>query len=191
MTLQAAVAEAVFMLGFEANGDKVKSASFAPMLNNVKQTQWGYNLINFDSSSLYALPSYYMQTMFRESAGDVLVASELKSSSVTMATATLANAADGKADLIIKLASYSENVTDLTINLQGLRCASAGSVAAVEVLSSAAGPDAANTLAHPTFVTPTASTIAVKDTFTYQVPAWSVTVLRLPVATHSDGVFFM
>merc|ERR1712125_98317 len=55
-TLQAAVAEAVFMLGFEANGDKVKSASFAPMLNNVNQTQWDYNLINFDSSRMYALP---------------------------------------------------------------------------------------------------------------------------------------
>ena len=40
------------MLGFEANGDKVKSASFAPMLNNVNGTQWGYDLINFDSSRL-------------------------------------------------------------------------------------------------------------------------------------------
>lgn len=30
-TLRAAVAEAVFMLGFEANGDVVKSASFAPV----------------------------------------------------------------------------------------------------------------------------------------------------------------
>ena len=49
MTLQAAVAEAVFMLGFESNGDKVRSSSFAPLLCNVNGTQWGYDLINFDS----------------------------------------------------------------------------------------------------------------------------------------------
>ena len=34
----AAIAEAIFMLGFEAKCDKVKSVSFAPMLNNANGT---------------------------------------------------------------------------------------------------------------------------------------------------------
>jgi hypothetical protein len=39
-TLQAAVAEASFLLGFEHNGDKVIASSFAPLLRNVHGTQW-------------------------------------------------------------------------------------------------------------------------------------------------------
>ncbi len=51
-TLGAAVAEAIFMLGMENNGDKVKAASFAPLLRNIAGTQWNYDLINFDSYRL-------------------------------------------------------------------------------------------------------------------------------------------
>ena len=39
-TLQAAVAEGSFLLGFEHNGDKVIASSFAPLLRNVDGTQW-------------------------------------------------------------------------------------------------------------------------------------------------------
>jgi alpha-N-arabinofuranosidase len=60
-TLQASVAEAMFLLGFEHNGDKVVASSFAPLLRNVHGTQWAYDLINFNSSHLYTLPSYSMQ----------------------------------------------------------------------------------------------------------------------------------
>lgn len=184
-TLKAAVAEAVFMLGFEANGDKVKSSSFAPLLNHINATQWDYNLINFDSSHLFALPSYYMQLMFREAAGDVLLASYLDSDSVTMATAALEKKSHGKTDVIIKVASYGANATELTINLHGLT--PMDSFGIVNVLTSAAGPDAANTLANPTFVTPTTSKVEVKATsFTFEVPAWSVSVLRFPVSTGSN-----
>lgn len=64
-TLQAGVAEAMFLLGFEHNGDKVVASSFAPLLRNVHGTQWAYDLINFNSSRLYTLPSYSMQVRRR------------------------------------------------------------------------------------------------------------------------------
>ena len=38
-SLRAAVAEAMFMLGFERNADVVVASSFAPLLNNVHGTQ--------------------------------------------------------------------------------------------------------------------------------------------------------
>ena len=48
-TLQAAVAEGSFLLGFEHNGDKVIASSFAPLLRNVDGTQW-------DCASLSSAP---------------------------------------------------------------------------------------------------------------------------------------
>jgi len=191
MTLKAAIAEAVFMLGFETNGDKVKSASFAPMLNNVNGTQWGYDLLNFDSSRLYALPSYYMQQMFMEAAGDFSLRSYLEAQNSTFGSSesggvTMATAAWQGEDLVIKLASYSSSSTALNIELKGFTGMS--SVASTfQVLTSASGPNASNTLLQPEEVVPTTSKVAVStgNSFTLQVPAWSVAVLRLhPMAKH-------
>ena len=39
-SLRAAVAEALFMIGFERNADVVTASAFAPLLNNVHGTQW-------------------------------------------------------------------------------------------------------------------------------------------------------
>ena len=39
-TLRAALAEGIFLLGFERNADVVVATSFAPLLNNLKGTQW-------------------------------------------------------------------------------------------------------------------------------------------------------
>ena len=178
MTLQAAVAEAVFVLGFESNGDKVKSASFAPMLNNVNGTQWGYNLINFDSSRLFALPSYYMQQMYREAAGEFLLKSTLSSAGVIMATA----AAQGS-DLVLKFACYSPNATDLSISLSGFtEVAQTSAPATLQILSSAAGATAGNSLSNPTAVAPTTTAVKTGASFDLLLPAWSIAVLRIPGA---------
>lgn len=71
--MQASVAEAMFLLGFEHNGDKVVASSFAPLLRNVHGTQWAYDLINFNSSHLYTLPSYSMQVRRLVTATDVAI----------------------------------------------------------------------------------------------------------------------
>lgn len=167
------------MLGFEANGDKVKSASFAPMLNNVNGTQWGYDLINFDSSRLYALPSYFMQLMLRDAAGDFALSSTLSTPTgggaggVTMATAAM----QGN-DILVKVASYSANATALDIKLDGFADTSDAD-GKLQVLTSAAGPDASNTLTDPEFVVPVQSSISTSNSFKLQIPAWSVSVLRI------------
>ena len=43
----------------------VVASSFAPLLNNVHGTRWSYNLINFNSTHLFTLPSYGVIEMFR------------------------------------------------------------------------------------------------------------------------------
>jgi alpha-L-arabinofuranosidase len=71
--LRAAVGEAAFMTGMERNSDVVLMASYAPLFANVNYKKWNPDLINFDTTRAYGLPSYYVQKMFSENRGDVVV----------------------------------------------------------------------------------------------------------------------
>ena len=62
--LQAAVAEAAFMMGLERNSDVVTMASYAPLLVNSDWVGWNPNAIVFDQSRAYGTPSYYVQSLF-------------------------------------------------------------------------------------------------------------------------------
>jgi alpha-L-arabinofuranosidase len=69
--LRGAIGEAAFMTGLERNSDEVIMASYAPLLVNLNHRAWNPDLINFDSSKWYGLPSYYVQKLFAENRGDV------------------------------------------------------------------------------------------------------------------------
>jgi alpha-L-arabinofuranosidase len=71
--LRAAVGEAAFMTGMERNSDVVLLASYAPLFANVHYKKWNPDLIDFDSSRAYGIPSYYVQKMFSENRGDVVL----------------------------------------------------------------------------------------------------------------------
>jgi alpha-L-arabinofuranosidase len=71
--LRAALGEAAFMTGLERNSDVVVMASYAPLFANVHYKKWNPNLINFDSSRVYGLPSYYVQQLFAEHRADVIL----------------------------------------------------------------------------------------------------------------------
>ncbi len=75
--LRAAVGEAAFMTGMERNSDIVKMASYAPLFVNLNHRAWNPDLINFDSSRWYGIPSYYVQQMFSENRGDVTLPVEV------------------------------------------------------------------------------------------------------------------
>ena len=74
-TLRAAVGEALFLLGLERNGDVVRAASFAPLLKNTNGNASlpccgnNHNLLNFNATALFAIPSFYGQQLFRETLG--------------------------------------------------------------------------------------------------------------------------
>jgi alpha-L-arabinofuranosidase len=71
--LRAAVGEAAFMTGMERNSDVVLLASYAPLFANVHYKKWNPDLIDFDSSRVYGIPSYYVQQMFSANRGDVVL----------------------------------------------------------------------------------------------------------------------
>jgi alpha-L-arabinofuranosidase len=76
--LRGAIGEAAFMTGLERNSDIVAMASYAPLLVNLNHRAWNPDLINFDSSKWYGLPSYYVQKLFAENRGDVYLPTKVQ-----------------------------------------------------------------------------------------------------------------
>ena len=74
--LRAAIAEAMFMVGFERNQDKVRLASYAPLFQHVRYGSWYPNLIIYDNRRSYAIPTYYAWRLFGGNRGERVVASE-------------------------------------------------------------------------------------------------------------------
>lgn len=69
--LRGAIGEAAFMTGMERNSDIVEMGAYAPLFCNVNHKRWPINLINYDNSRWYGLPSYYVQQMFAGNQGNV------------------------------------------------------------------------------------------------------------------------
>ena len=68
-----AVGEAAFMIGMERNPDVVAMSSYAPLFVNVNHRGWNPDLINYDSSRVYGIPSYHVQRMFGENRGNLVL----------------------------------------------------------------------------------------------------------------------
>lgn len=68
--LEAALAEAAFMTGFERNADIVELSSQAPTLVNDNDQTWNPDIIVFNSSQSYGTPSYYGQKLFSNNIPD-------------------------------------------------------------------------------------------------------------------------
>ena len=83
--LRGAIGEAAFMTGLERNSDIVCMAAYAPLLVNLNHRAWNPDLINFDSSGWYGLPSYYVQQMFAQNQGDIWLPTAVKSPPVQSA----------------------------------------------------------------------------------------------------------
>ena len=74
-----AVGEAAFMTGLERNSDVVTMASYAPLFVNANHRRWNPDLIVYDSSRVYGIPSYYVQRLFAEYRGDTVLPCSVES----------------------------------------------------------------------------------------------------------------
>jgi alpha-L-arabinofuranosidase len=70
------------MTGIERNSDVVTMAAYAPLLVNVNHRKWNPDLINFDSSRWYGLPGYYVQKLFSEHRGDLVLPTTVEAGTV-------------------------------------------------------------------------------------------------------------
>jgi alpha-L-arabinofuranosidase len=85
--LNAALADAAFLMGLEKNSDIIPLECYAPLFVNVgaediakgypRAWQWRTNLIGYDALTAFGSPSYYAQAMFGQHKGDVVLPATL------------------------------------------------------------------------------------------------------------------
>ncbi|MGN0049397.1 MAG: alpha-L-arabinofuranosidase C-terminal domain-containing protein [Bacteroides sp.] len=68
--LRDALAEALYLLHVERNGDVVSMTSYAPLFARKGATNWNPDLIYFDNERPFLTCSYYVQQMFGQSSGN-------------------------------------------------------------------------------------------------------------------------
>ena len=71
--LNAALGEAVYMMGMENNSDVVVMNSYAPIFVNENDARWRPDMIRFNSSEVMGTPSYYVQQLFPNNIGTQVV----------------------------------------------------------------------------------------------------------------------
>ena len=171
----AALGDAVWLAGLERNCDIVIMECYAPLLVNVNPggRQWAINLIGFDALSSYGSPSYYVQTMFGQHHGDVVVPATLTGDhlyqSVTCGTRT--------GQVYVKLVNTADTAQSVHITLTG-----AHSISPMGTALTLSSPDlsAVNTITDPTRIVPvTALVPGISRDFTYTAVPNSVTVLQI------------
>jgi alpha-N-arabinofuranosidase len=69
--MTAALNDATFILGMERNSDMITMSSYAPLLENINDTDWPVNLIRFDNAQSFARISYYVIKMLNENKATV------------------------------------------------------------------------------------------------------------------------
>ena len=71
--LNAALGEAVYMMGIENNSDIVPLNSYAPIFVNENDAKWRPDMIRFNSSRVMGTPSYYVQALMAQNVGTQVV----------------------------------------------------------------------------------------------------------------------
>lgn len=195
--LNAALADAAFVMGLEKNADVIPMECYAPLLVNVSHAdpakayprawQWQTNLIGYDALRSFGSPSYYAQAMLGQNKGDVVLPAALNLETPAWAAATqpapAAKSAFASATyitsghvVIVKVVNAGESPVEMTINLRGVGRVDPNATATVL----AGDPKAVNTVDQPTNVAPKQASItdasaSVRRTF----PPYSFTILRL------------
>ena len=71
--LNAALGEAVYMMGMENNSDVVAMNAYAPIFVNENDARWRPDMIRFNSAKCMGTPSYYVQQLFPNNIGKQVV----------------------------------------------------------------------------------------------------------------------
>ena len=71
--MNAALGEAVYMMGMENNSDMVPLNSYAPIFVNENDARWRPDMIRFSSSRVMGTPSYYVQMLMPQHLGTQVV----------------------------------------------------------------------------------------------------------------------
>jgi alpha-N-arabinofuranosidase len=174
--LHAALGDAAWLTGLERNSDIVILESYAPLLVNINPgaAQWATNLIGYNALQSYNSPSYYVQSMFSNNHGNVVLPTTLNTTGSSKVYASVTRDTL-KGTVIIKAVNVSIQDQPLNISLAGINRVSSGGTAVV--LSGF--PSVTNALGDPNQAVPVTNSISgVSSAFSYDLPPYSVTVLE-------------
>jgi len=184
-SLRAALAEAIFMSGFERNADVVKCSSFAPMLARSEGTQWQYTLMTINSSFVIPTPSYHVQHLFGAvGRGDFHIESTVTPSWLhgekPVEPVVVASVTTTSDQLKIKIVNYNQGDVKAEINLDDEISIANGTMKMIVL--SAHHPDAENTQENPDTVTP--FNVDVAKAFydgkcSVVLEPWSLTIIQV------------
>ena len=167
-----ALAEALYLLHVERNGDIVCMTSYAPLFARKNATNWNPDLIYFDNERPYLTCSYYVQQMFGQSSGQYYYGDCVK----------LATPNDGfeqsvvlnvkTRQLFVKVCNTTDKALQAKVDLS--RFKSMKKQATKTVLSGQ--PDQENNFEQQP-IAPQVSTVKAQKKMTLDVPAYSFTML--------------
>ncbi len=178
--IETALCEALHLINVERNADIVRMTSYAPLLARHGRTNWNPDMIYFNSSSIDLTPGYYTQKMFGNNSGDQYITANLSVDSrrddvrKRLASSTVYDSATG--DLIIKLVNLLP--VAVTTSVEVNNCEAFATNATCTVLTGK--PTDRN-------AAPTESTIEVAPQFSYEMPPYSFTTLRIAKEQQQKG----
>ncbi|MBO5373127.1 MAG: leucine-rich repeat protein [Lachnospiraceae bacterium] len=182
--LETAISEAAYMTGLERNGDIVRHASYAPLMEKEGNRDWDYNLIKFDEYTSYGTPSYYVQCMYSNNYGKKIVNTTLEK--FNEKTGLYEKKAGHQKDVYyvsskddeyvyLKLVNHDSFAKDITLNYPGVK----DGVTAEYICLSGEAFDM-NSIENPTNVAPVTTTAVIKgEQLQYTIPAMSLTVVKV------------
>ncbi len=185
--MENALAEAIHLTNVERNADVVVMSSYAPLLAKEGHTQWNPDLIYFNNTDIKPTPNYYVQALYGQNAGDEYVYSNVtvtpnmkdvrngweiqRDADKRVKSSVVIDKESG--DLIIKLVNAIPNNNKFTIELGSLEGYSKNAQASI-IFGDANDRE---------IKFPEVSKITVDDTFTYEMPKYSFSVIRI----HKDS----
>ncbi|KAI4991732.1 hypothetical protein ZWY2020_040118 [Hordeum vulgare] len=182
-SLLASLAEAAFLTGLEKNSDVVQMASYAPLFINDNDRTWNPDAIVFNSWQQYGTPSYWMQTLFRESSGATVHPISLSSScSGLLAASAITWHDDENSFLRVKIVNFGPDAVGLTISATGLQ-GSINALGSTATVLTSGGVMDENSFANPNKVVPV--TVELRDAaeeMQVTLPPHSLTAFDLALA---------
>ena len=195
-TMRAAVAESIYRIGFERNSDVIIGGCYAPVLQNIDDTQWTPNLIVFNAGQVVRSTSFLAQQIFGEHLGNIILNSTASNGSFTHQSVRRGEEGDGKLGnlyfvasklltdekLIVKFANIDPNDIVVQITTHGSMAWASGIASMVS-----AGPGVDPKKAQNTFDNPNA--VVIKNVailtrngqWNITIPSWSVVVAIVPL----------
>ena len=175
-TLRSALAEAAYMTALERNGDVVRLVSYAPLLGNQRHLQWEPDLIYFDNSAIHLTLNYYVQQLFSLNAGDQYLPTTVDFEQEKMIASSCVRDSNS-GDFILKLVSRCDTPVRAEIDLSGTPSIEPSAICTV--ISGDPLDENSYSFWHTKIITPGTDGIGVAPQFTYDLPAHSLSVIRI------------